>query len=266
MEVIEHFNRWRQTYASWQSKHAGEDLNGYPFIENATAPLTPARRALPMMNLALISSAGAYIDGTESFDRTAKDGDFSFREIPIEIDARDLRFSGRGYDESFIQQDINVEVPLARLLEYEANRVIGQLNSVFWSFCGFIPDAATFVETTLPKLVARLKHYDVQGVLLVPASSLCHQSIGLAARAIELAGMPTVCLAVDRQTIERVRPPRAGYYQGKLGSVAGNPNWPQHQRRILDEAMRWLEPMGQPGIRKLAVDLETQVEAARGER
>ena len=219
-----------------------------------------------MMNVALISSAGAYIDGTDPFDTNANEGDFSFREIPTQIDARDLRFAGRGYDESFIQQDINVEVPLARLLEYEANRVIGQLNSVFWSFCGYIPDAATFADTTLPKLVARLKHYDVQGVLLVPASSLCHQSIGLAARAIELAGMPTVCLAVDRQTIERVRPPRAAYYQGEPGSVAGKPNWPEHQRRVLDEALRWLEPMGQPGIRKLGVDLETQVEAARGER
>jgi hypothetical protein len=30
--------------------------------------------------------------------------------------------------------------------------------------------------------------------------------------------------------------------------------------------MRWLEPLGQPGIKKLTVDLETQVEAARGER
>jgi len=63
-----------------------------------------------------------------------------------------------------------------------------------------------------------------------------------------------------------VRPSRAAFYQGNLGSVAGNPNWPEHQRRILDEAMRWLEPMGQPGIRKLGVDLQTEVQAARGER
>ena len=266
MEIIENLSRWRQTYDTWQSKRSGDSLAGYPFIENATAPFTPARRALPMMNLALISSAGAYIDGTEPFDTTAAAGDFSFREIPAEIEARDLRFAGRGYDRSFVEQDINVELPLTRLSEYEANRVIGQLNSVFWSFCGFIPDAATFVETTLPKLIERLSHYDVHGVLLIPASSLCHQSVGLAARAIELAGMPTVCLAVDRQTIEKVRPSRAGYYQGDLGSVVGKPNWPEHQRRVLDEALRWLEPMGQPGIRKLAVELQTQVQAARGER
>jgi len=267
VKIIEHLDRWRDRYRSWKSRqHPADDLKGYPFVENATAPFTPARRSLSMMNLGLISSAGAYLDGTEPLDLSAADGDFTFREIPIEIGASDLRFAARGYDEAFIQQDLNCEIPLARLFEYEANRVIGQLNSAFWSFSGFIPDAATFVEVASPKLIDRLRHYEVQAALLIPASQLCHQSMGLVARAIELAGIPTITLAVDRETIERVRAPRAGFYQGKYGSVAGNPNWPQHQRRVLDEALRWLEPMGQPGVRKLVVELESQVEAARGER
>jgi hypothetical protein len=63
-----------------------------------------------------------------------------------------------------------------------------------------------------------------------------------------------------------VRPPRAAYYPGEVGSVAGRPNWPEHQRRILDEALRLIEPMDQVGIRNLTVELETQVENARGER
>lgn len=268
MEVIEQLGSWRQSYDAWKSKNTGspEGLKNYPFIENSRAPFTPLRRALPMLNLALISSAGAYIDGTEPFDTSAPGGDFNFREIPTEIDARDLRFSARGYDPTFVQQDMNCQIPLGRLFEAESNRIVGQLNSVFWSLCGFIPDAATFAETTLPKLIDRLKHYQVQGVLLIPASELCHQTMGLAARAIESAGIPTIILAVDRAIIERIRPPRGGYYKGQFGSVAGQPNWPQHQRRILDEALRWLEPMGQPGIRKLVVELESQVEAARGER
>ena len=267
MEIIQQVDRWREQYGSWKAKQrSADDLKGYPFIENSRAPFTPARRALPMLNLALISSAGVYIDGTDPFDLNKTDGDITFREIPTEIDPRDLKLAARGYDETFAQQDINVQIPLARLFEYESNRVIGQLNSALWSFCGFIPDAASFAELTLPKLVDRLKHYEVQAALLIPASQLCHQSMGLAARAIELAGIPTITLAVDRNAIERVRPPRAGYYQGDFGSVAGKPNWPQHQRRVLDEALRWIEPMGQPGVRKLVVDLETQVETARGER
>jgi D-proline reductase (dithiol) PrdB len=219
-----------------------------------------------MLNLGLITSAGAYIDGSEPFDAGAAEGDFTFREIPTQIDPRDLLFAARGYDPKFVEADSNVQVPLQRLLEYEANRVIGQLNSAFWSFSGFIPDASTFVSNTIPKLVERLTTYEVQAALLIPASRLCHQSVGLLARAIEQAGIPTIALAVDREAIELPRPSRAGYYQGEFGSVAGQPNWPQHQRRVLDEALRWIEPMGQPGVRKLVVELETQVEAARGER
>jgi D-proline reductase (dithiol) PrdB len=267
MEIIEQVDQWRDKYRSWRSQqHSGSELKQYPFIENKRAPFAAARRALPMLNLALISSAGAYIDGTAPFDTSNADGDMNIREVPTEIDVRDLQFAARGYDAKFVEEDVNAQTPLTRLLEFEANRVIGQLNSVFWSFCGFIPDAATFAETALPKLVARLEYYDVQGALLIPASELCHQSVGLAARAIEQAGIPTVTVSVDRRTIERVRPPRAGYYAGEFGSVAGKPNFPEYQRRILDEALRWLEPMGEPGVRKLGVELESQVEAARGER
>ncbi len=269
MEVIEQLDRWQERYGAWRSKRppgSTENISDYPFVENARAPFTPARRSLPMLNLALISSAGAYLDGTDPFDTTAPEGDFTFRELPTEIDLSDLRFSARGYDSTFVQQDGNVQVPLARLFEFESNRVIGQLNQVFWSFCGFMPDAARLVRETLPQLVERLKRYEVQAALLTPASRLCHQSIALAARAVESAGIPTMMLAVERDVVERAHPPRAGFYQGQLGSVVGQPNWPEHQRRVLDEALRWIEPMDQPGMSKLGVVLESQVEAARGER
>jgi len=268
MEIIEQFDHWNARYTSWKQKqHDGRDeLAGYPVVENTRAPFTPARRALSMMHVALISSAGAYIDGTDSFDTSTPDGDLDCREIPSEIELRDLRFSARGYDPAFVQQDANVQVPLARLFEFELNRIIGQVNSVFWSFSGFIPNAGRLVNEMLPGLLERLHRYDVQSVLLIPASRLCHQSCALAARAIEQSGIPTMMLAVERDVSERVRPPRIAFYAGQFGSVAGQANWPEHQRRVLDEALRWLEPMGQPGFRKLVVELESKVEAARGER
>ena len=267
MEVIEQLDSWHKQYGAWKAKpHPVDSIEHYPFVGNTRSPFTPLRRALPMLNLALISSAGAYIDGTDPFDTSAPDGDFSFREIPSEIDLSDLRFAARGYELRFVQQDPNVQVPLARLAEFRANRVIGQLSSVFWSFCGFIPDAARLADKMLPKVVERLKRYEVQAALLIPASRLCHQSVALAARAIESARIPTITLGVQLDVMEHARPPRLAYYEGQLGSVAGNAKWPEHQRRVLDEALRWLEPMGEPGMKKLAVELESQVEAARGER
>src|SRR5205823_11669714 len=152
----------------WQAKPRSIDnLEDYPFVENTRSPFTPLRRALPMLNLALISSAGAYIDGTDPFDTSAPDGDFTFREIPAEIDLGDLLFAARGYDPRFVQQDANVQIPLDRLAEFRANRVIGRLSSVFWSFCGFIPEAARLADEMLPKMVERLKRHEVQAALLI---------------------------------------------------------------------------------------------------
>ncbi len=271
METIERIDEWRERYERWQqgrtSQTSGQDLgDDYPFVENKRAPFVPLRRALPMLNLALITSAGAYIDGTEAFDTSAPAGDVSFREIPIEVEAEDLRFAARGYDPAAVNEDINSQVPLARLLEFEGNSIIGQLNPVFWSFCGFIPDAARLSEEALPRLVERVARYRARAALLIPASRLCHQSMALATRALESAGMTAIMLAVEREVTERARPSRAAYYAGQFGSVAGQPRWPQHQRRVLDEALRLLEPMDQPGMRKLTVELQTEVEIGRGER
>jgi D-proline reductase (dithiol) PrdB len=271
LEIIENIAAWRKRYADWLKEHNVVTGNGdvgdsYPFVKNTRAPFSPARRALPMLNLALISSAGAYIDGTAPFDTTAANGDLSFREIPSQIEAADLRFAARGYDPTAVQSDLNSLLPLGRLFEFESNGIIGQLNPVFWSCCGFIPDAAGFTEETVPRLVERVKRYEVQAALLIPASRLCHQSVSLIARAVEQTGIPTMTLAVDKEVVQSVRPPRAAFYEGEFGSVAGLPNWPEHQRRVLDEALRLIEPMDQPEIRKLIVELESQVEEARGER
>ncbi len=270
MDIIEDIEDWRRRYEAWQRSagtNRGDDVGGdYPLVKNRRAPFTPARRALPMLNLALISSAGAYIDGAPPFDINSPWGDLSFREIPIEVDSEDLQFAVRGYDPTAVRQDANAELPVKRLVEFEENGIIGQLNPVFWSFCGFIPDAAKLVDELAPRLVERVQRYEIQAALLVPATKLCHQSVGLLARAIEAAGIPTMTLAVVKEVVESVRPPRVALYDGELGSVAGRPNWPEHQRRILDEALRLIEPMDQPGIRRLVVELETQVENTRGER
>jgi len=263
MELIEKLGEFSSRYDRWK---VNEDLVGYPWIENIHAPFTPVRRALPMLNLALITSTGAYIDGTQQFDLGLKDGDASFREIPIEVEAADLKYAAKGYDTKAVNEDRNVQIPIDRLLEYQANSVIGSLNSVWWSLSSFIPDARLVADDLAPKIAERLKHFGVQAALLIPASRLCHQTLGIVARAVEQSGIPTINISVDPKITDKVRPPRTAYYNGDFGSVAGKPNWPEYQLRVLDETLRWTETFDQPGSRKLAVDLESQVEAARGER
>lgn len=263
MELIEKQSEFLSLLARW---NGNESLAGYPFIRNVNAPFTPVRRALPMLNLGLITSAGAYIDGTEPFETSSRDGDLQFREFPVEVEAIDLRYTAKGYDSKFVSEDRNVQIPIDRLSEYEANSVIGRLNNVWWSLSPWIPNAARVAEELAPRMAERLHRYEIQAVLLVPASRLCHQTLAILARGIESAGIPTIMISVDKELSDSIRAPRTAYYDGEFGCVVGKPNWREHQLRILDETLRWTETFDQPGTRKLAVELQTQVEAARGER
>jgi len=261
--LIENVETIAGRYKNWR---ANENLTNYPFVENINAPFSPMRRALPMLNLALISSAGAYIDGTQAIATQSRDGDTSFREIPVEVEAEDLRYAGRGYDTTAVLQDRNVQIPVERLQEYAANAVIGQLNHVWWSLNGWIPNAQMVAEQLAPQLAERTTRYEVQAAILIPASRLCHQTMGILARALEKANVPTMMLSVDRAMTDLVRPPRAAYYAGEFGAVVGRPNHKQYQLRVLDESIRWIESFDQPGSRRLAVKLETEVEEERGEK
>lgn len=261
--VIESMGEFSARFKNWRG---GENLNNYPFIENTYAPFTPMRRALPMLNLALISSAGAYIDGTEPFDLEARDGDINFREIPIEVEAEDMLYAAKGYDANAVREDRNVLIPVERLLEYQANGVIGKLNQVWWSLSSWVPNAALVANELAPRIAERLKNYQVQAALLVPASRLCHQTLGIVAREVERQGIPTMLISVDRAATDRIRPPRTAYYDGELGATVGKANWKQYQLRILDESLRWIETFDQPASRKLVVDLETETEKERGEQ
>lgn len=261
--LIENIGEISGRYRNWR---ANEKLTNYPFVENTYAPFAPMRRALPMLNLALISSAGAYIDGTEAFDVEAKDGDPSFREIPIEVEAEDLLYAARGYDAAAVRADRNSQIPIERLAEYEANGVIGQLNNVWWSLSGWIPNARLVAEELAPKIAERVARYEVQAALLVPASRLCHQTMGIIARALEMNNVPTMVISVDRAMTDLARPPRTAYYAGELGAVVGKPNQKEYQLRVLDESLRWIETFDQPGAKKLGVKLETEVEQERGEK
>jgi D-proline reductase (dithiol) PrdB len=262
MQIIEDKN-FATRFSRWTANDA---LHGYPFVENTRAPFTSVRRALPMMNLGLVSSAGAYVDGTEPFDTDSKDGDLSYREIPIEVESSDLRFAAKGYDPTAVTEDRNSQIPIDRLLEYQANAVIGSLNSPWWSVSSYIPNAERVATELAPQIAERLHRYDVQAALMIPASRICHQTLGIIARVIEESGIPTICISVDPAMTDKVRPPRTAYYRGEFGSVAGKPNWSEYQLRVLDETLRWIETFDQPGSRKLAVELESQTEAARGER
>ena len=74
--------------------------------------------------------------------------------------------------------------------------------------------------------------------------------MGLVARHLETAGIPTLCMTSARDITRAVNPPRAAFLDFPLGHTTGKPNEPDLQRRILVEALSSFETMAAPGSMK----------------
>ena len=66
---------------------------------------------------------------------------------------------------------------------------------------------------------------------------MCHQSIGLIARALEEAGIPTMSLTSAWSITAAVNPPRAAFVDYPLGHTTGQPHDRAGQRALLQTAM-----------------------------
>ncbi|MBJ30787.1 MAG: hypothetical protein CL442_03400 [Acidimicrobiaceae bacterium] len=61
--------------------------------------------------------------------------------------------------------------------------------------------------------------------------------MGLVARALEAAGMPTLCLTSAYSITAAANPPRAAFSDLPLGNTAGRPHEPEFQRDLLRRAL-----------------------------
>lgn len=71
--------------------------------------------------------------------------------------------------------------------------------------------------------------------------------MGLAARAIETAGIPTVSLSIVREITEKTPPPRALYLRFPFGHALGEPGNIDQQFAVLYLALRLLFEADRPG-------------------
>ena len=70
---------------------------------------------------------------------------------------------------------------------------------------------------------------------------MCHQTVSLAARTLEAAGIPTVVMGCARDIVEHAGVPRFLFSDFPLGNPAGRPLDPDSQRETLALALRLLE-------------------------
>jgi hypothetical protein len=140
------------------------------------------RKPLAQSRLALISSSGHFVSGDdpEPFgvkgmtQEEAQDRIMDFlraepvlSEIPIDTPVEDLRVRHGGYDIRAAQADPNVNLPLTRLREFEAEGHIGEFASPAYSFVGACSQTR-LIKRTGPKWVRLLQERAVDAALLVP--------------------------------------------------------------------------------------------------
>ena len=71
--------------------------------------------------------------------------------------------------------------------------------------------------------------------------------MGLVARAVETAGIPTLCMTSALDITEAVKPPRSVFVNFPLGRQTGKPHQPELQRSIIRDALQALETITTPG-------------------
>jgi D-proline reductase (dithiol) PrdB len=158
----------------------------------------------------------------------------------------DLRISHIAIDRAHTTaEDPGTYFPLNELRRRAAS---GRIGSVAPRFHGAPTNRSHRVtlEIDCPEIVARCKADGVDAVILVPNCPVCHQTVSLAARALEENGIATVVMGCAKDIVEHVGVPRFLFSDFPLGNAAGRPKDPASQAFTLDLALRVIESAPAP--------------------
>ena len=164
-------NEYRERWARWLPS-ALEALAHEPPDFPAVMPTFPLpgidRRAFTLpkgeLRMALLTSSGAYDTRSQApFAAGAIIGDASHRTFDIDAPADDLQFAHEHFDRTHARSDLECVLPRKTL------RNIGikaTNNIVSWS--GYLLDWPSFIEVTLPQMLACLQSDNANAALIVP--------------------------------------------------------------------------------------------------
>ena len=139
-------------------------------LEKNMPPLGPmpwSNNAKPLSakRIALVTTAGLHFRGDNAFDFA----DPTFRPISIDDDANDLimSHSSANFDRSGFVEDVNLVFPIKRFQELLADKTIGSLADVHYSFmgAGLMPKV---YEKSAMQVAGLLKQDLVDAVFLTP--------------------------------------------------------------------------------------------------
>ncbi len=137
-------------------------------------PWTPLAKPLAEAKIALATTAGINVRGAEppfDYEREQEHpdwGDPTYRTLPRSLKQEQVQTGHLHINNEDIAADVNVALPVHRMLELEAQGVIGALADENYSFMGYQPDTAEWTQRYAPEVAARMLAAGVDGVLLTP--------------------------------------------------------------------------------------------------
>jgi hypothetical protein len=215
----------------------------YEWAHYADVPFEPLAKPLAACRLTLITTAAPYRpekgDQGPGAPYNAAAKFYTVYSGDTNAD-HDLRISHVAIDRTHTTaEDPGSYFPLPCLRTLSASGRIGPLAPRFHGLPTNRSHRVT-LETDCPEIVARCKADGVDAALLVPNCPVCHQSVSLAARALEANGMPTVVMGCAKDIVEYVGVPRLLFSDFPLGNAAGRPNDRVSQELTLELALQVL--------------------------
>jgi len=137
-------------------------------------PWSPLAKPLREARIALVTTAGLNVRGLEppfDYEREQREprwGDPSYRRLPRDVRQEQVQTGHLHINNEDIDRDFNVAIPITRMLELEAQGVVGSLASTNYSFMGYQPDTAEWSARYGPEVARLMKDDAVDGVVMTP--------------------------------------------------------------------------------------------------
>ncbi len=217
--------------------------NPYVWAHYPDVPFQPLHKPLAQSTIALISTAAPYQpDKGNQGPGAPYNAAAKFYAVYSGDSARDhdVRIAHIAIDRTHTSmEDPDTWFPLPLLRRFSAQGRIKLAKRFFGAPTNRSQQHT--IEVDAPELLARCREDGVDAAVLVPNCPVCHQTLSLVARHLELHGVATVIMGCARDIVEHCGVPRLLFSDFPLGNAAGRPHDPVSQAATLESALRVLE-------------------------
>ncbi|MBU0713522.1 hypothetical protein KJ762_08380 [bacterium] len=196
--------------------------------------------------IALISVCGAYLKSEKAFTGGANEQNYAYQPIDINFDRDDLEFMALDWETSEVALDINVVLPIDRLVLLQKEGLIGKINDNLFSFSG-VNENRDLLDKSIKKLIKELKKEECHGALIIPCSAKTAETACLIASQVEAAKISTALLTPFYEQALIMSPPRCAFINFPFGRVLGKSKHVTLHTAILRDTLRLFEKAKVPG-------------------